>query len=134
MLRQLFSFGGVGLIATALQYLILVVLTEYFGIDPVIASTIGYMSGALLNYYLNYRFTFASERPHRVALQVFALVVLAGSSLNAGIMYLLHHELGVNYLVSQVAATGVVFFWNFFAHRQFTFGRPAPRGPRTTRP
>jgi putative flippase GtrA len=122
ILRQLVSFGGVGAIATAIQYLILVVLTEGLDTDPVIASTIGYISSALLNYTLNYRFTFASDKPHVVALQVFALVAVVGSMLNAGIMYVLLHGLELNYLAAQVFATGVVFLWNFFAHRRFTFG------------
>jgi putative flippase GtrA len=128
ILRQLVAFGGVGAIATAIQYLILVVLTEGLGTDPVVASTIGYISSALLNYTLNYRFTFASNKPHVVAVQVFALVALVGSMLNAGIMYVLLQRFGANYLVAQVFATGVVFLWNFFAHRRFTFGssyRPA---------
>jgi putative flippase GtrA len=123
MLRQLVSFGGVGAIATAIQYLILVVLTEGLGAYPVVASTIGYISSALLNYTLNYRFTFASDKPHVVAVQVFALVAVVGSMLNAGIMHLLMQRFDANYLVAQLFATGVVFLWNFFAHRRFTFGR-----------
>jgi len=122
ILRQFVAFGGVGAIATAIQYLILVLLTEVLGADPVVASTIGYISSALLNYTLNYRFTFASDKPHVVAIQVFTLVALAGSILNAGIMYAMVHGFGANYLVAQVFATGVVFLWNFFAHRRFTFG------------
>jgi putative flippase GtrA len=121
-LRQFFTFGGVGAIATALQYLILVTFAEVLDVNAVVASTIGYISSALLNYILNYRFTFASKIPHAVAIHVFALVVVVGLILNAGIMYVLLHAFNLNYIVAQVFATGVVFLWNFFAHRHFTFG------------
>ncbi|MDG2273479.1 MAG: GtrA family protein [Halioglobus sp.] len=121
--REFFAFGGVGAIATSLQYLIFIALTELLAVDPVVASTIGYISSAILNYILNYRFTFASDTPHVIAVQVFALVVTVGLTLNAGIMYALLHAFELDYIVAQVFTTGVVFLWNFFAHRRFTFGK-----------
>ena len=63
VLSQFGKFLLVGGFATALQYAVLAVLVQTAGIDPVLASSIGYLVSALANYELNYRLTFRSRRP-----------------------------------------------------------------------
>ena len=119
--QQVISFAGIGLIATLLQYLILILLVQLFSIKPVYASTIGYFSSALLSYYLNYVFTFSSSAKHHIAVTKFFVVVAIGMSLNAVMMYLLTEKLSVFYIVAQVMTTGVVFIWNFIGSRLWAF-------------
>ena len=46
------------------------------GMGAVAASTLGAIAGALVNYSLNHRFTFASDKAHRQALPRFAVVAV----------------------------------------------------------
>jgi len=118
---QFGRFLLVGGFCTALQYLILAALVQAAGVDPVVASSIGYLLSALANYDLNYRLTFRSRVPYLGGMLRFALVMTTGLVLNGAVMALGTKALALHYLVAQVAATIVVLFWNFFAHRRWTF-------------
>ena len=121
MLRQLFSFGAIGAGATGLQYLILSLLVEFCGSDPVAASTVSYITSAIPSYLLNYRLTFSSMRPHFHAFPFFALIATTGLLLNGAIMYFCVNFLQLYYLIAQIFSTMLVFLWNFFANRHLTF-------------
>jgi putative flippase GtrA len=121
LLSQFSRFVLVGGFSTALQYLILFVLVQAGGVDAVIASSVGYVLSALANYDLNYRLTFRSRVPYLGGMARYALVTSTGFLLNGAIMAAGTKLLGVHYFVAQVAATIVVLFWHFFAHRRWTY-------------
>jgi putative flippase GtrA len=111
----------VGGVATAIQYALLVLLVRAFGMAPTPASSIGFVLSAGVNYLLNYRFTFHSNRPHGPAAAKFGLLAGTGLLINAAIMHLMIGA-GAYYLIAQVCATGVVLFWNFIGNTLWTFG------------
>jgi putative flippase GtrA len=120
---QFLSFAGMGVIATLVQYAVLVVFVDTIGMNATLASGIGYGTGALVNYALNYRYTFRSKRNHSEAVVKFALVACVGLALNSVIMFVLSSEAHVHYLLAQILATGIVLVWNFIANRSWTFVR-----------
>jgi putative flippase GtrA len=121
MTPQLLRYGLAGAVGTALHYAILVSLVQFAHAPAVAASTAGAVAGALVNYVLNHRFTFASSRTHDHALPRFAAVALAGIAINAIVMNAMLSLLGVHYLAAQIVATGVVFVASFFINRAWTF-------------
>lgn len=124
--RQFAVFAGVGAVGTAAHFAVLVVLVERLGAAVLLGSTAGFITGAAINYVLNYHLTFASTRRHRQALPRFLLVAGIGMLLNAAIMDVTSRLLGLQYLLCQVAATALVLLWNFGANRSWTFGRKRP--------
>ena len=127
VLRRLARFGIVGALATALQYLILILLVRGLGTWPVVASGVGFVSSAGFNYLLNYHFTFRSRRPHAAAALKFLTLAAVGLAINSALMQVLVAA-GWHYLVAQVCATAVVFLWNFVGNSLWTFG-VEPTGP-----
>jgi len=121
MLPQFLRYGTAGAVGTALQYAILVSLVQLTRTPAVAASTAGAVAGALVNYVLNHRWTFASTRTHDHALPRFAAVALAGIALNAIVMLTMLKLFGVHYLLAQAVATGVVVVAGFLANRAWTF-------------
>ena len=85
------------------------------------ASTLGFVIGALVNYWLNYRLTFRSTRKHHQALPRFMTVAGCGCLLNGALMAMLLSRISVHYLLAQVVVTGLVLLWNFLANRFWTF-------------
>ena len=73
VLPRFLKFAGVGAIATAIQYGVLVASVELLGIGPVSGSCAGFLVGAVFNYWANYHFTFGSDNPHWVAASRFAV-------------------------------------------------------------
>jgi putative flippase GtrA len=111
----------VGAVCTGIQYLLLVMGVEWLGVDAVLASTLGYLVSAAINYLLNRRYTYASGAPHAVLVWRFVTVLAIGSVLNALFMLLLHGYLHWQYALAQLFATGGALIWNFSAHRHWTF-------------
>ena len=120
MRAQFLRYAGAGAVGTLAQYATLVLLVQVLAIGAVSASTAGAILGALVNYALNHRFTFASERTHAQALPRFATVAAFGIGVNALVVALLVHA-DVHYLLAQVVATGVVLVAGYLANRAWTF-------------
>ncbi len=120
--QQFLKFFCVGAVATSVQYLALVILVNISDIKPVFASAVGYGLGACVGYWLNYRFTFGSQRAHAATFARFAAVAVSGLILNSVIMAFTNEVLEFHYLVAQMTATVLVLGWNFFANRLWTFG------------
>src|SRR5262249_46162173 len=106
--------------ATATQYLTLVLLVELGGLHPTLASVLGYGVSWIVNYSLNYRFTFKSSRPHGEAFSRFLGVGIVALLLNSAVMATAT-GIGLHYLLAQVIATALVFCWTFTCNRRWTF-------------
>ncbi len=121
MAPQFFRYAGAGAVGTAFHYAVLIALVQLANIGAVAASTAGAITGAIVNYALNHRFTFASRRTHGRALPRFALVALAGVVLNAIVVAAVLAAAGPHYLVAQVVATAAVLGAGYLANRLWTF-------------
>lgn len=128
ILLQFSAFFGVGLVATAAHYSVLIGLVELAGVDPVRAALAGYLSGGLVSYVLNRSQTFRSDRPHREAGWRFLVVMAVGFCLTLALMALFVDIVSLPYLPSQIITTGVVMIWNFSAHKWWTFGEKPQAG------
>jgi len=118
---QFFRYAGAGAVGTALHYAVLIALVQLAHAGAIAASTIGAIAGALVNYALNHRYTFASRNAHGRALPRFALVAIAGVALNALVLAAMLALAGAHYLVAQVVATGAVLAAGYCANRAWTF-------------
>ena len=120
----------VGVIATAVQYTILIALVEILSVDPVAASVGGYMPSAIVNYALNYRYSFRSNAAHSKAFPKFIFVSGVGLFLNGVLMVLWVRGFSLGYLIAQIATTSIVLFWSFAANRVWSFAsdRSKPQG------
>ena len=130
-----FQFGRflvVGGIATALQYAVLIALTAGAGVQPLLASSIGFVASATANYTLNRRFTFHSDVDYVAGLERFLIIAGVGLTLNAAVMAAATAVAGANYIVAQLVATAVVLLWNFHANRLWTFSNRLSTSARST--
>lgn len=129
-------FCAVGAVATGIQYAILFALVAVTSLLPEVASGIGFVVSALVNYQMNRRLTFRSGRPHAQALPRFVLLVLCGVGLNSLVLALGYRVFGLPLLPAQVVATGFVLLWNFTGSQRWVFAaprtvKPDPHAPRS---
>jgi putative flippase GtrA len=120
--NQFARFCLVGSVGTAVHYSALVAIVHLLGM-PMIGSIVGFVLGAMVNYVLNYRYTFKSVQRYPVTLAKFFTTACAGLVLNTLVMGLLTGLLGVHYFVSQLLATAGVVLWNFTVNLRWTFHR-----------
>jgi putative flippase GtrA len=119
--RQFSTFLSVSVAAFVVDYGTLIILRQAFGLDPVWGALAGYVAGGILSYALNRRHTFETERSHAEAGWRFAAVMVVGFSLTGLFMYVFADRFEMPYIAARVLTTGLVFCWNFVAHRGWTF-------------
>lgn len=119
--RQLMRFFHVGLIALAFDYTIMVTAVEILGCDPVSASLAGYISGGVLSYMLNARWTFG--KPAQDSMQALRFFIVAGLGFSGtwALMNLLTAVLALPYGPSRLFTTGLIFGANFVLHKLWSF-------------
>lgn len=118
---QFLLFAAVGSIGTIVHYAVLITLVQVTSMKPVPATAFGFISGALVNYALNYRFTFHSRESHVKSIPKFYTLALVGFFINSSVVAFLSDVSGLHYLLSQAVATGIVLLWNFIGNKLWTF-------------
>ena len=121
VLGRFSRFTSVGAVGTGFHYFTLIVLVEGARSDPVLATTIGAVVGALVNYRLNRQFTFRSSKPHREALTKFFVVATVALCLNATAVFWLVSIVGLQYLIAQIISTALVLIVTFSGNYLWTF-------------
>lgn len=121
VVRQFLRFAVVGAMATAVHYSVLIALKEMFHVPLVVATSVGFLVGALVSYVLNRRFTFSVRPAFGLGLVKFLAALGVGLLLNGAIVGFLAHEAQIPYMIAQLAATGLVLFWNFASTRLLVF-------------
>jgi len=122
---QFLRFVLVGGIGTGAHYIVLIVLVSGLHINPVMGSTAGFITGMIINYLLNRRYTFFSRRAHSEAFWRFVAVAFVGMIINSTAMAVFNMGLGMHYLAAQVLATVLALSWNFMGSRHWVFTQRA---------
>ena len=117
-------YTGVGALATAVHYGLLVLCVERAGWPAFAASGFGAVVGAQIAYLGNRRFTFAHRGDVRASWPRFQATALLGALLGMAIVAL-GVRLGVHYLIAQLLATLTSLAMTFAINRHWTF-RSAP--------
>lgn len=118
--KQFSRFALAGGAGTAVHYLVLVVLVVLGGVRAGLAAFIGAAAGACVIYVLSRQFTFDTRRRHRETFPRFALMAVTGALLNGALVDALSGA-GLYFLFAQVAATVVVFVFNFIVSKLWIF-------------
>lgn len=120
---QFLRYGFVSVVALAVDFGGLVGLKEYGHINYLVAATISFIGGLIVNYLLSAYWVFHSSkllnRKHEFVL--FAVIGLVGLGLTDLILWILTSGLGLYYVLSKAIATVIVYFWNFGARKKYIF-------------
>ena len=117
---QLMKFGIVGVVATIIDFSVLTILTEVFGVHYLTSAAIGFVVSTLFNYIASMRYVFNSRfGPHekRKELVIFILLSVVGLGLNQFFMWLFVEFFSIFYIFSKVLATVLVMTWNFVSRK-----------------
>ena len=121
LLAQFVRFAMVGAMGTVLQYLVLWVGVEGWGMRAAAASGLGYAMGAVVNYLMNYFVTFGGGGSHWRAARRYFTLLAVGWCLNLAVMWTLVDGAGWRYWTAQLLSTGLGLLWNFAGSRWWAF-------------
>lgn len=122
-MNKFIRYFAVGGIATAVDFSIFAALLYGVDVTWFWSAFVSFLLATSVNYVLSIRHVFESgvrfRKRHEIPL-VF-LVSAVGLVVNQAALYVGIEMIGIYPLVAKVGATGMVFFWNFFARSMFIF-------------
>lgn len=121
MKQLMLKYGVVGLLGTLIHFAALFVLVEAFHLNPVAASTLGFVLVLIISYILNKWWTFQDTPSGWKPFVKYVVVSLTGLLLNSGIMYTVVDWLHWNYLLGQCMVVLAVPLSNFIFNYYWTF-------------
>jgi len=121
LFSQFIKFGIVGAIATAIDFGLLIFLTEVFQINYLISATIAFTVAVIFNYLasMRYVFTHKEELSRRKEFIIFVVLSVIGLLINNGCMWLGVELFAVDYRITKIVATAIVVMWNFITRKIF---------------
>ncbi len=121
LIAQIMKFGVVGVIAFAIDYGLMVLLTEVFGVNYLISATISFAVSVTFNYFASMRYVFKHKEgmSKRREFIIFVVLSLIGLLINDLIMWVGTGLFGISYLITKLVATFIVMVWNFVTRKIF---------------
>ena len=115
---QMAKYAVVAAIGLVVDFGLLIFSKEVLGFHYLIAVTVGFIFGLVVNYYLSNKFVFVAPKANpKTVFILFGLIGVVGLVLLDTMVWLLTGKLEVSYLASKSLGTIVVFLWNFFARK-----------------
>ena len=127
LITKFIKFGIVGASGMVVHFAVLYLLRDVAHINQFVANTIGFVTAATTNYFLNRIWTFRSqEKQVTVEYLKFILVSLIGLGINNGTLWVGGRLLpdwndDWRFYILWIVAVGVTTLWNFFGNMLFTF-------------
>lgn len=123
LVERFIKWSVVGTIGAVVDYGILILLHEGFGVDVVISKVISFTMAVINNFILNRTWTFRGVRHKDPAVQLtqFFIVSTGGFFITMAIFTFLVKVVHIQYIISNAIAIIIVLIWNFFANLVWTF-------------
>lgn len=121
LINQILKFGVVGGIAFIIDYSVLFICTEFFGIYYLISSLISFSVSTVFNYIASIKWVFdvnqkKSQKKNFILFIVFSVI---GLGLNQLIMWFGVDMLHIYYMLVKIEATAIVMVFNFITRKMF---------------
>lgn len=121
-LGQFIKFNVVGIMNTAVDFGVFMILNRYLGLIYAVSQVISYSCGMVNSYFLNKFWTF-QKREDFTAIEVtkFILVNLCSLGISLLVLYILQSKWSWEVLPSKVLATGFSVGVNFLGNKFWVF-------------
>ncbi len=121
LFKQILKFGVVGTIAFLIDYLVLILCKEVFGLSVLLSAAIGFTVSVIFNYILSIKFVFEVNDKHDSKRNFILFIVFSviGLGLTELIMWFGTDIVKIHYLIVKIIATGIVMVFNFVTRKLF---------------
>ena len=121
LIAQMMKFGVVGLIAFGIDYGLMVLLTQAFGVFYLLSATISFIVSVVFNYFASMRYVFTHKEgmTRRREFTIFVVLSVIGLGLNNAFMWIGTSLMGISYLITKLVATFLVTIFNFVTRKKF---------------
>ena len=117
------KYGITSVVALVVDFGTLLVLNHVFNVNYLVAATIAFLLGLIVNYAMSHNRVFTDPvlKNKSTNFIAFGLIGVIGLFANDIIIWFAHDKVGLSVLFAKMVAVAVVFFWNFLARRQLLY-------------
>jgi len=121
------KYMGVGVIGTLVDMALLFSMVSFLDVYYLYGNVISYSTGAVINFYLNKRFTFNNTyKKVHFQLLSFAVVTAGGWLISEVLLFILvdnvfKNSSNLTVMISKVMATLIVVVYNYIVNKRTTF-------------
>lgn len=121
LIAQFMKFGIVGVLAFIIDYGLMILLTEAFGVPYLASTTISFIVSVIFNYVASMRYVFKrkDDMSRRREFIIFVALSVIGLVINDVFMWLMTDQLFIDYRLSKIVVTFIVAVWNFVTRKIF---------------
>lgn len=121
LLIQIARFAVVGVLCTAIDWLIYFVLVQFVKLNPLIAQLFSFLVSTIVGYFANTAWVFETtkRKTRRRLITEFFILNTIGLGITELLLWLLIDRLGINYMLAKVIATVITMIFNYLT-RKFT--------------
>lgn len=120
---QFFRYCIVGGLAFLVDYGLLYLLADKFGLHYLLSANIAFIAGLVVNYLISTFWVFSESKyqDKRKEFAIFAIIGVIGLGLTEGLMWLFTDLAGLHYMLSKLITAALVLLWNFIARKLILF-------------
>ncbi len=128
-LTQMFKYGIVGVVNTAVGFGAFLLLYKVFGVQYIISNTAGYALGLLNSFILNKFWTFESKGAGKIEAALFVAVFIPCFFIQSGLLILLKEAAKMDVVLAQVISMAVYTILGFILNKTLTFNKKIAAAP-----
>ena len=121
LLEQIFKFGIVGVLATVIDYGVMVALTELAFCPYLISNCISFSVAVIFNYICSILWVFDVDKKQDKFKNfvIFMVLSILGLGINQVLMWLCVEKLNIYYMIAKIIAAAFVMVFNFVTRKMF---------------
>ena len=109
--------------AYTIDFLLLIILTEIFGVPVLVSAAVSFFIGLIIIYLLSIKWIF-QNRIQKNSYQeffIFSFIGIIGLFINETLIWASLLTENLHYTIAKIISAGLVFIWNFSARKLILF-------------
>ncbi len=121
--KKIMRYVVSGITATGFDLFLLFLFKSVFHIWYLLSAVLAFILSFGVSFFLQKFWTFEDNSTHKVKSQasMYFLITLFNLGLNTFLVYIFVDKVGIQYLLSQIIASGLIAFGSYFVYGKFIF-------------
>ena len=109
--------------AYTIDFLLLIILTEVFGVPVLVSAAVSFLIGLIIIYLLSIKWIFQNRIRKNTYQEffIFSFIGIIGLFINETLIWVSLLTETLHYTIAKIISAGLVFIWNFSARKLLLF-------------
>jgi len=105
------------------DFLLLIILTEVFGVPVLVSAAVSFFIGLIIIYLLSIKWIFQNRIRKNTYQEffIFSFIGIIGLCINETLIWASLFTENLHYTIAKIISAGLVFIWNFSARKLILF-------------